>query len=275
MSLNQFVLHAIFIGIFNAVFALAFVGVLIWNHARKKTSGTALLLVVFIMVFINALANPLVYYFQASNPSSTAGGAFVVIFLVAYMLTNFFLYNFSNRHIFNDGPIVQNIINSLILVLTTIVTSIMSYEIAIGVENGIFIQTFIQSATGVELMLPSVNAGLILYIPIFVGFQLRLILHICYILIKERDADPVKRIALIFVLLSIFFMVCISVLTFFFTIPDNGERVIQLLHAFGGIFTLLMIIFGYFGWVLPNWLKKRLQKRFGLEEDTLDIFPET
>ena len=54
MSLNQYVLHAVIIGIINSVLALMFVGVLIWNHARKKTVGTALLLIVFIMVFINA-----------------------------------------------------------------------------------------------------------------------------------------------------------------------------------------------------------------------------
>lgn len=274
MALNQYVLHAIIIGIINTVFAFAFVGILIWNHARKRTIGTALLLTVFVMVFINALSNPLIYYFQAAYPSSTIGGAFVIIFLISNMFTNIFLYNFANRHIFVDGPIVQNIINALMFTLTTLVVSIMSYEIGTGVEDGLFVQTFIQSATGLELTFPTLAAGLVLFLPMFLGFQLRLMLHIVYILVKEKDANPVKRTAFIFVLISVVFMILSDVITFFFIIPTNGQRAIQLLHAFAGIFMLIMLTFGYFGWILPNWLKKRLQKRFGIEEDS-GIFFET
>ncbi|MHA1355933.1 MAG: hypothetical protein ACTSXA_02260 [Candidatus Heimdallarchaeota archaeon] len=275
MAINQYVWHAMFIGIINTVLALSFVIVLIVNYARKKTIGTALLLTVFVMVFINALSNPLIYYFEATFTNSTIGSAFVMVFLVSNMLTNIFLYNFANRHIFVDGPVVQNIINALMFTIPTIVISIMSYEIATGVENGLFVQTFIQSATGLELTFPTLAAGLILFLPMFVGFQLRLMLHIGYILIKEKDADPIKRVALFFVLISVIFMTLFAVIAFFFIIPTNGQRAIQLLHAFAGIFMLIMLTFGYFGWVLPNWLKRSLQKRYGIVDGEVEIFSET
>jgi len=264
-----------FIGIISAVLALSFVVILIWNHARKRTIGTALLLTVFIMVFINALSNPLIYYFKAEFPDSTISEAFVIVFLVSNMLSNIFMYNFANRHIFVDSPVVQNIINALMFTFTTIVVSIMSYEIATGVENGLFVQTFIQSATGLELTFPTLAAGLVLFLPMFVGFQLRLMLHIIYILIKEKDADPVKRVAFLFVLISVIFMTLFAMITFFFVIPTNGQRVIQLLHAFAGIFMLIMLTFGYLGWVFPNWLKRSLQKRYGIVDGEVEIFSET
>jgi len=275
MALNQYVWHAMFIGIISAVLALSFVVILIWNHTRKRTIGTALLLTVFVMVFINALSNPLIYYFKAEFPDSTIGDAFVIVFLVSNMLSNIFLYNFANRHIFVDSPVVQNIINALMFTFTTVVVSIMSYEIATGVENGLFVQTFIQSATGLELTFPTLAAGLLLFLPMFVGFQLRLMLHIIYILIKEKDADPVKRVAFLFVLISVIFMTLQAIITFFFVIPTNGQRVIQLLHAFAGIFMLIMLTFGYLGWVFPNWLKRSLQKRYGIVDGEVEIFSET
>jgi len=275
LAINQYVWHAMIIGIISSVLALAFVIILIVNHARKRTIGTALLLTVFVMVFINALSNPLIYYFESTYPNSTVGSAFVIVFLATNMLTNIFLYNFANRHIFGDGPIVTNFMNALMFTLSTIVISIMTYEIRMGVENPIFIQTFIQSATGLELTFPTLAAGLILFLPMFVGFQLRLMLHIIYILIKEKDADPVKRIAFLFVLISVIFMTLSAVITFFFIIPTNSQRVIQLLHAFAGIFMLIMLTFGYLGWVFPNWLKRSLQKRIGTVDEEIEIFSET
>jgi len=274
MALNQYVLHAMIIGIINAVLALVFVGFLIWNHVSKRTIGTALLLTVFVMVFINALSNPLIYYFEATFPDKTIGSAFVIVFLVTNMLTNIFLYNFANRHIFVDSPIVQNLINALMFTLSTFVISIMAYEIGTGVEKGLFVQTFIQSATGLELTFPTLTAGLVLFLPMFLGFQLRLMLHIVYILVREKDADPVKRTAFVFVLISVVFMTLSDVIAFFFIISTNGQRAIQLLHAFAGIFMLIMLTFGYLGWILPNWLKKRLQKRFGIV-DEVEVFSET
>ena len=86
MAINQYVWHAMFIGIISAVLALSFVVILVWNHARKRTIGTALLLTVFVMVFINALSNPLIYYFQATLPDKKIGSAFVIVFLVSHKI---------------------------------------------------------------------------------------------------------------------------------------------------------------------------------------------
>ena len=244
-----------------AIGAFIFSSIMLANYVKKKTMGTALLAVVYILVTVRQVVGIIYNTYGAVNPYSTGQSIALMLYLASFTLIYYFLYLFGSRHILQDNDVWRGVISTIYLGILAAFIGIMGYEMIAGVPNPIFVEQGIEPGTNLELFMPTTITGLLLYGLILVFVQIRYIFSLSVSLIQKKAIDPMRRIGTRYILgavITLFFDILLTVL---FTIEGLSEVVIILLYVTRFILTILSLLLSYIGWLLPDWFRKRVRQK--------------
>ncbi len=261
MALTPIVWFDIFQSIILTLGSFVFVGIMVKNYFKKRTMGTALLTIVYILVAIRH-ANGVVFNFYSKfNPLSTGHKLSLIIYLTVFILMYYFLYLFGSRHLIRDNDVIRGIMSAIILVTTMTIIGMIGYEFYADVENPIFVEYSIEPGTNSLQPMPTTIVGAVLYGVILVFVQFRYIFSLSVSLIRQKSIDPIKRIGTKYILAAmITFFLDVS-LTVAFTIDSLTPVVVAILYVTRFFLTMASLAFGYIGWILPDWFRKRVRRK--------------
>ncbi|MEA2071049.1 MAG: hypothetical protein U9O98_07135 [Asgard group archaeon] len=241
--------------------SLIFMIVMILNFYKKKTMGTALLAFMYGSMFFTQLGNTLFILFSAINPYTLIQKISLVGYLSSLALVYIFLYFFASRHILKDSDIMKVITSIFVVGVSFAIIAIVGYELIAEVPNPVFTYTHEQAATGLSQVLPNVLASIIVYVPLLVLVQFRLLISMTRTYLSKKQKDPIRRRGFLYILLSVCSLFITMLLTVLFTIEGISKVGITVLYVARAIFVLLTLYFSYVGWILPNWFKRRIRKK--------------
>jgi len=110
----------------------------------------------------------------------------------------------------------------------------------------------------IVLYLPQIIYGLAIYLPVFSLIHVRIVFRLICI---QRDVEnPVARKGFSYILASVVLIMTSSLISSFYMMPNMHQIpvVVGLVHTLRGITATISIIIDYFGWILPNRLKRRI-----------------
>ena len=109
---------------------MVFNGILLRLFFKKKTIGTALLLVFHSCITIAEILNTFgLWYFAFVSEESILSKISELAFVLFYAVGYLFLYIFANRHILQDNDIVKGLTTTILSLIVGIIFGIMIGEI--------------------------------------------------------------------------------------------------------------------------------------------------
>ncbi len=247
--------------LFLAIFAISYALVMLYAFIKKKTLGTAFLLFTFTLLGLGEGANTLSYWFEAFNISSkNLSGIFQILFLNLYALSILFFYFFYTRHILRDNDFVKSLMGVFLGETIAVVTTTMFSELLLGED--LYINTsdlFLLPNTNIEIFAPVTALSLVLFIPLLIFVLLRISYNV--VIIGRKITEPVPKRGILYIGISIVSLIGSTVVLMLFYLPSiySNSKAMLFLQALRLAATILRLIFGYLGWILPDWLKKRIR----------------
>ncbi|NHJ84502.1 MAG: hypothetical protein FK734_03520 [Asgard group archaeon] len=244
-----------------AIFSNLFTIILFRQFLKKRTLGTILLTICFLFVAIAETFTAVGQYFYVFIGENIYTGHFEVSFIFCYGIAYVFFYYFSNRHILQDKDFLKATTTIFSTALVSLISAFMFSELLndVPLADRIFVNEIILHGPEVIQYLPNQIVGLIVYIPIFALIHIRIIVRLIKI---RRDLDnPISKRGFTYILYSVLFMVLSTLIASFYIIGGVNDIgwIVGILHTLRGGTAIVSIIFGYFGWILPDWLKKRIK----------------
>ncbi|MBN1329496.1 MAG: hypothetical protein JXA54_08480 [Candidatus Heimdallarchaeota archaeon] len=256
---SAYTAYFLFISTAASVLASIFVIILLRQFIKKRTLGTALLAISFLFIAFAETLTAISQYLYVFVGDNFFTGFFQAAFVFNYGIAYIFFYYFSNRHILQDKDFLKSITTIFGTALVTLISAFMFSEILNNVEPSLFYTHLILFGPNVIQFLPTQMAGLIIYIPIFALIHVRIVVRL--IKIRRDLENPVSKRGFTYILYSVLFMVLSTLVASLYIIPGINEIpvVVGIVHTLRGGTAIISIIFGYFGWILPDWLKKRIK----------------
>ncbi|HUT81606.1 MAG TPA: hypothetical protein VMZ29_10440 [Candidatus Bathyarchaeia archaeon] len=256
---SAFTGYFLFISTTAAVFSNLFTIILFRQFLKKRTLGTILLTISFLFVSIAETFTAVGQYFYVFIGDNIYTGYFEVSFIFCYGIAYVFFYYFSNRHILQDKDFLKAITTIFSTALVSLISAFMFSDLLNNIVDPVFVDTIILYGPDVIQYLPSQIVGLAVYVPIFALIHIRIIVRL--IKIRRDLENPVTKRGFTYILYSVVLMVLSTLVASFYIIPGVNEIpfVVGILHTFRGGTAIISIIFGYFGWILPDWLKRRIK----------------
>jgi len=142
--------------------------------------------------------------------------------------------------------------------VVSIFMTLMVAEVMFDIPNPQFYQSFILAGEDIIIYLPQVIYGLTIYIPVFSLIHVRIVFRL--IRIRREVENPVAKKGFTYILASVILIMTSSLISSLYMMPNMHEIpvVVGLVHTLRGITASISIIVGYFGWILPDWLKRRI-----------------
>ncbi|MFW9923816.1 MAG: hypothetical protein ACFFDW_11075 [Candidatus Thorarchaeota archaeon] len=266
MALAPITAYVLASGTIMLLIALTFDIILLRQFFKKRTIGTFLLFLTYLFFTFGEMTTISGNYIYTFLPSYEATAAHIQLFYVTlYGLGFVFLYYFANRHILQDSDIIKSITSIGLSFLIGILAAFMTSEITQNNPNPFFynraelVGFIIPSGTNMPQYLPSTIIGLLIYVPILLFIQLRMIINIFKIL---RGLDNrISKFGFTFIFLSVLSLVLGTFASSFFIYDFVTASAIlnALFHTLRIIFNTLGFMFGYIGWIMPDWIKNRLR----------------
>lgn len=232
------------------------------HYIKLKTPGTILLLLTYLLFTIGEILNTAgLWYFTFISETSPVSGYFELSFAFFYAIGYIFFYFFANRHILEDNDLVKSLTSILLTIIVSVTSLLMYVELVYQSPNPIFYNELIANGPNIKQYLPTMLAGLMIFIPIFVFIHLRIIIGIAKL--RRSVEDPVSKTGFTFILFTIISFVLSALIASTFIMPNIGNNpgVYTTLHTLRILTIIIAVLLGYFGWTLPNWLKKNIEKR--------------
>jgi len=253
--------YAVGLGSIMSALSFIFTIIMIGNFFKKRTVGTGILAMMFSMIFIQQLFNTLFNIYSRIAPYETMQKISILIYLGALFMVYSFLYFFTSRHILQDNDIVRIFYSIILFGLNYIILGLMGYEMFrnIDVDSAFFYEIRYQAATEMFQTQPSLIASLIIYIPLVLLVQIRILIVMSSTLIKKKQKDPVRRRGFLYILLSVISLFASLLLTILFIIEGLSQTALILIYSARAITVILTLYFSYVGWILPDWFKRRVR----------------
>ena len=232
------------------------------HFLKTKTQGTILLLFTYsLFTLAEILITAGQWYYTFVSETNPITGYLELSFAFFYAIGYIFFYFFANRHILEDNDIVKSLTSVLLTVIVSLATSFMFSEIVNQAVDPVFYNEVIINGPNFTQYLPTLLSGLMIILPIFFFIHLRIIFGIAKI--RKSIEDPVSKIGFNFIFYTIISFVLSTVIASAFIIPNIGNHpgVITTLHTLRSLIVIVAVFLGYFGWTLPNWLRKRIQNK--------------
>ena len=232
------------------------------HYLKTKTQGTILLLITYqLFTIAEILITVGQFYYTFVSETNPLTRYFELSFAFFYAIGYIFFYFFANRHILEDSDLVKSLTAVLLTVIVSIATSFMFSEIVYQEVDPIFYKEILISGPNFTQYLPTLISGLMIILPIFFFIHLRVIIGLAKI--RKSTEDPVSKTGFTFIFYTIFSFVFSTVIASAFIIPNIGNHpgVITTLHTLRSLIVIVAVFLGYFGWTLPNWLRKRIQNK--------------
>lgn len=243
--------------------ALIISNIIFLRHFLKtKTQGTILLLLTYSLFTIaEILITAGQWYFTFVSETNPLTGYLELSFAFFYAIGYIFFYFFANRHILEDNDIVKSLTSVLLTMIVSLVTSFMFSELVNQTVDPVFYHKVLINGPNFTQYLPTLLAGLMIILPLFLFIHLRVIIGI--VKIRKSTEDPVSKIGFTFIFYTIIGFVLSTVIASAFIIPNIGNHpvVITTLHTLRSLIVIIAVLLGYFGWTLPSWLRKNIEKR--------------
>jgi hypothetical protein len=221
--------------------------------------GTALLAFTYLFITFAEIANTLGLWFDAYKavPRAAIGG--IQIMFVSFYLTSLvFLYFFANRHILRDNDWLKAIVGVFGGQLVAVGTTLMFMDLIQG-EPYTFVSNLFMGQVNIYRFVPSTTLALIMLLPLLLLVVIRIIIRLLGL--RTQIKDRVARKGITYILWS---FVCIT-LTFIaasaFTIDliQTSPLAMSFFHGLRMALSITALLLGYLGWILPNWLKRRIR----------------
>ncbi|MBD3190186.1 MAG: hypothetical protein GF308_06065 [Candidatus Heimdallarchaeota archaeon] len=240
-----------------------FVIILFQRFLRKKTIGTVYLLMVFGAIALAENINSISLWLSAYRVApETLTGTFQIFYVSLYCLGLIFLYFFGNRHIIDDNEIIRTLYGVLTGVIVGVITSLNMVEL-FGAELPGFhsLDRGIIGGTHLVEYTPSLFLSLILLIPVALLILFRIALKLAFV--QRRIKEPIAKRGTQYIMLSFISIAITLGGAVFFITPALIK--IPALTVLGQVirivFTSSTMLFGYLGWVMPEWIRRRIRKK--------------
>ncbi|MBD3191618.1 MAG: hypothetical protein GF308_13305 [Candidatus Heimdallarchaeota archaeon] len=248
-------------GVLMVLASVVFLGIMIQNFITKKTTGTAFLAIFYGMIALTQATSVTFNIFAIINPYSLAHGTFLVLYLLVFILSYYFLYFFASRHILQDNDIMRSVVSFIYLGITLPVIGMIGYEIFFPVDNPTFVVETIEPGTNLQQFMPTTLMAAILYLTILVLVQIRIIIRMSTTLIQKKTKDELRRKGFKYILIAVVCLFLTLLLTVTFTIEGMPPAAIILVYILRAIALFAGLFLSYVGWILPNWFKRRIRKK--------------
>ncbi|MHA1211948.1 MAG: hypothetical protein ACTSSH_05755 [Candidatus Heimdallarchaeota archaeon] len=261
MALTTATIYYLVTSTILSVFAIGYAFIMILTFIRKKTLGTAFLMIAFTLLGLGEGSFTISYYLGAFGVStSIVTGILQTVFINLYALSIIFFYFFSTRHILRDNDFVKSLMGVFLGEIAALVTITMVIVLLTG-QDLIFktSQDFTLPFTNLLNYTPTIGLALVLFVPLIIFILLRISYNL--VVIRRKITEPVPRAGITFIGLSVVSLLGSTVALILFYIPGiyaiSGLMIF--LQAFRLLTTIARLIFGYLGWILPDWMKKRIR----------------
>jgi hypothetical protein len=249
-----FLITAIIIIIVNVVFDT----ILIRQFIKKRTIGTALLTITFIFIGLAELLNATgLWYYVFGSQTSKISGFLQLNFSTLYGMAFLFFYFFAHRHILNDNDVLKAFVSIVLGLVIGVISTMMFTQLRSDEpQNLYYYGTVLFEGVNIKQYIPSLVAGLILFVPMLLIVLIRIIIRIYQI--QKRVENPIAKAGFRFILYSTLSLVLSVATASLFTTPGIGNypAIITIIQSFRLFFVAIAFLFGYFGWILPDWLKR-------------------
>lgn len=261
MALSVSTWYFLVISTILALFAFAYGLLMAQTFLKKRTLGTAFLMFAFVLLGIGEIINTVAFWLSAYGvTSSNIVGILQFIFVNLYSLSLLFFYYFSTRHILRDNDFVKSITGVFFGELIAAMTALMLGELLFGLDIGFnTISNFLIQDTTIEVYSPSAFLALLLYVPLLFIILVRVIWNI--VSIRRKISEPVAKIGITYISLSVISMIGSTLVLIIMHIPGiyAVSGLVLFFQTLRAISTIARLIFGYLGWILPDWLKRRVR----------------
>lgn len=242
------------------VATLSFVGILINHFIKKRTIGTALLTISFICIALAELLNGSgLWYYVFGSQTSKVSGYLQLNFTTMYSIAFLFLYYFANRHILKDNDIIKSVTSILLGVLTGVISTMLFTQLREGKTDSLYYSTLFMNGVNIKQYTPTTLSGMLLFVPVFIFVLLRIIIRL--LMVRSKVDNPIAKSGFSFILYSMVSLVLAIIVASLFTIPGVGNSpvLVTIIQTFRMLFNLTAVVLGYFGWILPDWLKRMIR----------------
>lgn len=241
--------------------SIGFAGTMITSFYRKRSVGSSFMMVSFIMIALGETLLTISLWLSAFGARIENIGILQVLFLNFICLAIIYFYYFSTRHILRDNELLKSYLLILSIELIAIV-SVLTLTSIFGIEvkylGGIDFQL---PGTDITVFAPVWYMLIALFTPLVNFMLIRMIINLSQI--HRKITDPVAKRGTTYIAYSVIALTTsLSFLTPFLIPQINSTPaigvILQLLRL---VATFLTMIFGYYGWVFPEWLKKRIRSK--------------
>lgn len=239
-----------------------FVILLIRKFIIKKTIGIILLMIFYFGLTLGELLNTVgLWYYSFISTSSPVSAYLELTFSLFVALGYIFLYLFMTRHIIRDNDLIKASTSILLATLIGIITTLMLSEVFFDVPEPKFFHELPMIGTNINQYLPSLLAGVLIFIPIFLFIHIRIIIRLFFI--RRNVEEKLERWGFTYIIISLASFILSAISASLFTIPGIQlyPWLIIFFHTMRIIFLEIGLIVGYFGWIFPDWLRERIMKR--------------
>jgi len=227
--------------------------------------GTVLLTACYFFINIGGIAQLISKILGAFKPEVLV---YIGIFQVAYLASIglLFLYYFANRHILQDNDFLKSSTLIFLGALSGLISGLVISEMVHQTESPFFHSVSLDPSLDMINFLTNPIINGIFFIPFFFLIHVRIIIGI--IRLRKVLENKVVRRGFTYILLSVVSLAIATLVTMFYTFPlVKGNLVLTfVVQHFRIFFSILGVILGYLGWVMPNWLKRRIRGKVWIAE---------
>ncbi|MBN1329751.1 MAG: hypothetical protein JXA54_09785 [Candidatus Heimdallarchaeota archaeon] len=262
---------AIIQGIIVTVASFIFVLIMIKNFIRKKTMGTALLAIFYIIFTLTQGSNTIFNIYSLFKPLFIGHKISILIYVSTLAFSYIVLYVFASRYILKDNEVIRMLNSVILIILPTVFFGMFGYELFREVAEPLLFTIEYQPGTEFLQYMPTMLMGIIIYIPFVILVHLRLIFTMSLDLLRKKINDPVRKTGwqlILFAVITLFLSVFLTVL---FTIDGLTPIVVIVLYTTRAILLVLGLFLSYLGWILPTWLRSRIREKTWLAKNLKNI----
>ncbi|MFW9924100.1 MAG: hypothetical protein ACFFDW_12510 [Candidatus Thorarchaeota archaeon] len=245
---------------------------LIVNFARKKTTGTLLLLIAYSIYFFTKLASSGFYTIQIIMGGNTPYSDHLQLFSTTVTLIGaVFFYIFGTRHILKDGEIIRNLHVIIISIFVGILGGLIYADYFLDFES-LGWSAFQHGETGIyqpisaELSNISINivfSGILAVIISYVFLRL----SIRALILSRRTDKLVRKRGLQMIGWGLMFYFLGGLIGgLFFAAYGAGPWLLLTLYIFRSIILTTSYVMMYIGWIMPNWFTRYIRGKSWFEQ---------
>ena len=228
---------------------------------KKRTLGTIFLSATYVFITIGSIMNTCSYWFSTLYTSEqyTFVQYFSIINAISQGLGYYFFYHFANRHILKDNEFVKAIISGIVSISIAFMGVIYLYESILRVANPISYEFVVLEGVSLQAWAPT-GAITIPYAIIVLSLTgIRIAFKLGRI--QRTFENPVTRIGFRFMFLATISLMLSSFSDALTTIPFIyiSPFLITLVLILQYLLQNITLLFGYLGWILPDWLRRRVR----------------